>query len=79
MIDDKLKAVLIEAGTAAVLQALPNSIQTENGFTVPTGPLKSAILEMAHAGFDALLKELEVQKVEVVGDANTEVVVTIRD
>ena len=79
MLDEKLKAVLIQAGTSAVLQALPNSIQTENGFTVPTGPLKSAILDMAKAGLDALLEELEVQKVEVVGDAGTEVVLTIRD
>ena len=79
MIDDKLKEVLIQAGTAAAMSALPHSFQTENGFTVPTGPLKKAILDIAVQGFEALLTELEVQNVEVVGGENTEVVVTLRD
>ena len=79
MLDDKLKNELIEAGKKAALAALPASIDTKNGFTVPIAPIADAVLDVAVVGLEALLHELELRRVDVVGDADTEVVVKIRD
>ena len=79
MINDALKAVLIDAGKGAVKDALPASITTDNGFTIPLEPITDAILDLAVVGFEALLKELELKRVDVVGGEDTEVVVTIHD
>ena len=79
MIDKKLRDELINSGKAAVKDALPGAITTENGFTVPLAPLTDAILDLSVVGLNALLDQLVLRRVDVIGDEDTEVVVHYSD
>jgi|2_EtaG_2_1085320.scaffolds.fasta_scaffold35874_4 hypothetical protein len=79
MLDKELREELINSGKEAIRKSLPASVETENGFTVPLAPLTSAILEIASVGLNALLDALVLKRVDVIGGADTEVIIEIHD